>query len=54
MAMWFVAVPMVQLVDVAALNFLAPLFATLGAFLLLGEKVGWRSGRWPPPSPRHA
>ena len=44
MAMWFAAVPMVQLVDVAALNFLAPLFATLGAFLLLGEKVGWRRG----------
>ncbi|QQS12416.1 MAG: DMT family transporter [Rhodospirillales bacterium] len=44
MAMWFIAVPIVLLADVAAFNFLAPLFATAGAALFLGEHVRWRRG----------
>lgn len=42
MSLWFVSVPLVTLADIAALSFLAPLFATAGAILLLGERVGWR------------
>lgn len=42
MTMWFASVPLVILADIAALSFLAPLFATAGAVLLLGERVGWR------------
>ncbi len=44
MTMWFASVPLVILADIAALSFLAPLFATAGAMLLLGERVGWRRG----------
>lgn len=44
MVLWFASVPLVILADVAALSFLAPLFATAGAMLLLGERVGWRRG----------
>jgi drug/metabolite transporter (DMT)-like permease len=44
MVMWFASVPLVILADVAALSFLAPLFATAGAMVLLGERVGWRRG----------
>lgn len=44
MVLWFASVPLVILADVAALSFLAPLFATAGAIALLGERVGWRRG----------
>lgn len=42
MALWFMAIPLVPLAEIAALGFLAPLFATIGAILILKEKVGWR------------
>lgn len=43
-ALWFAAIPVLPLAEIAALSFLAPLFATLGAMLLLKERVGWRRG----------
>lgn len=42
MALWFMAIPLVPLAEIAALGFLAPLFATIGAIFILKEKVGWR------------
>lgn len=44
MLAWFWALPQILLADGIALNFAGPLFAALGAALLLGEHVGWR--RW--------
>lgn len=41
-ALWFMAIPLLPLAEIAALSFLAPLFATLGAMLILKERVGWR------------
>lgn len=42
MLMFFTALTMAPLADVAALAFTAPIFATLLAIPFLGEKVGWR------------
>lgn len=44
MMSWFSALSLMPIADVTALTFTAPLFSTLGAGLLLGEKVGVR--RW--------
>lgn len=44
MMMFFTALQMSQLADVTALGFLAPLFATIGAILFLGEQARLR--RW--------
>jgi drug/metabolite transporter (DMT)-like permease len=44
MMLWFSAIPLIPLTDIAALSFLAPLFATIGAIFILKEKVGWRRG----------
>ncbi len=44
MMTWFSALSLMPIADVTALTFTAPLFSTLGAGLLLGEKVGAR--RW--------
>ncbi len=44
MISFFMALALAPLADVAALNFTAPIFATLLAMLFLGEKVGVR--RW--------
>lgn len=44
MICFFMALALAPLADVAALNFTAPIFATLLATLFLGEKVGMR--RW--------
>ncbi len=41
---WFTAVALLPLADAVALNFSAPLFATVGAALILGEVV--RARRW--------
>lgn len=43
-ALWYPAVAMIPLATTAALSFTAPLFVTLGAALVLGEKV--RAVRW--------
>ncbi len=43
-ACWFYAVPNVPLADSTAINFTAPLWATIFATLILGEKV--RARRW--------
>ena len=42
MMFWFASVPRLPLADVAAIGFLAPLFATIGAVPILRERVGWR------------
>ena len=39
MMSWFTAVSMIPLGELTAISFLAPLFGTVGAVLLLGEKV---------------
>jgi drug/metabolite transporter (DMT)-like permease len=44
MVLWFWALTLIPLADVMALGFTVPLFATAGAALFLGERVGWR--RW--------
>jgi len=44
MLMFFTALQMAPLADTTALSFLAPLFATVGAILFLGEKARLR--RW--------
>jgi drug/metabolite transporter (DMT)-like permease len=44
MLLLFTAVSLMPLADVTALSFTAPLFATIGAALILGETVGAR--RW--------
>ncbi len=41
---WFTAISLVPLAEVTALSFTAPLFATIGAALFLGERV--RARRW--------
>ena len=40
MLAWFWALPQVVLADAVALNFTGPLFVTVGAVLLLGERMG--------------
>jgi drug/metabolite transporter (DMT)-like permease len=42
MLAWFWALPHIVLADGVALNFTGPLFATLGAVLFLGERLGAR------------
>ena len=44
MITWFAALAYAPVGEVQAIGFLMPLFATLGAAILLGESVGWR--RW--------
>lgn len=44
MSCWFYAITAIALADAMALSFTAPLFATLAAVVLLGERV--RAGRW--------
>jgi drug/metabolite transporter (DMT)-like permease len=44
MLSWFYALSLIPIGEVTAIGFLAPLFATLGAIFLLGEKV--RVRRW--------
>jgi len=44
MSCWFVAVSMMPVAEATALSFTAPLFATIGAALFLGETV--RARRW--------
>jgi drug/metabolite transporter (DMT)-like permease len=44
MLAWFYAISLIPIGEVTAISFLAPLFGTLGAILLLGEKVRMR--RW--------
>lgn len=44
MLCWFTAVSLLPLAEVTALSFTAPLFATVGAALFLGERV--RTRRW--------
>ena len=44
MTLWFTSLMYLPLADSVALNFTMPLFVTLGAALVLAEKVGWR--RW--------
>ena len=41
---WFTAVPLMPLADLTALNFTSPLWATMLAALILGERV--RARRW--------
>ncbi len=42
MLAYFTALTMAPLADVSALGFTAPIFTTMLAVLLMGEKVGWR------------
>lgn len=44
MLCWFTAVTLIPLAEATALSFTGPMFATVGAALLLRETVGWR--RW--------
>ncbi len=44
MVCWFSAVNMIPMAEVVALSFTMPLFATIAAILVLGERVGLR--RW--------
>jgi drug/metabolite transporter (DMT)-like permease len=44
MLAWFYAISVIPIGEVTAISFLAPLFGTLGAILVLGEKV--RVRRW--------
>ncbi|KAB2850484.1 MAG: DMT family transporter [Hyphomicrobiaceae bacterium] len=44
MCLWFYALSMMQLGDLTAISFLAPIFGTIGAVLILGEVV--RIRRW--------
>ena len=44
MLAWFYAISLIPIGEVTAISFLAPLFGTLGAIFLLGEKVRMR--RW--------
>lgn len=44
MLCWFTAITMMPIAELTALSFTAPLFATIGAVLIFGEKV--RARRW--------
>ena len=44
MATWFAALSLATVGEVQAIGFLMPLFATVGAGLILHEAIGWR--RW--------
>jgi drug/metabolite transporter (DMT)-like permease len=44
MLLWFYAISLIPIGEVTAIGFLAPLFGTLGAIFLLGERV--RVRRW--------
>jgi drug/metabolite transporter (DMT)-like permease len=40
--LWFASLTRIPLAEVAALSFLGPLVATVGAVLILRESIGWR------------
>jgi drug/metabolite transporter (DMT)-like permease len=42
MLAWFMAITLIPLAEATALTFASPLFATLFAVLLLGERIRWR------------
>ena len=42
--LWFFAMSRITIAELTALNYLTPIFVTVGAALFLGEDVGWR--RW--------
>jgi drug/metabolite transporter (DMT)-like permease len=44
MLLWFLALSLMPIAEATALNFTAPLFATIGAAVFLGEKV--KARRW--------
>jgi drug/metabolite transporter (DMT)-like permease len=44
MTTWFLALSLTTVGEVQAIGFLTPLFATIGAWLILHEAIGWR--RW--------
>ena len=44
MQAWFYALSLIPIGELTAISYLAPLFGTLGAVFLLGERVRWR--RW--------
>ena len=44
MTIWFAALSLTTVGEVQAIGFLTPLFATIGAGLILHETIGWR--RW--------
>ncbi len=44
MTLWFAALAEIPVGEVTAIGFLAPIFGTVGAVFLLGERVRWR--RW--------
>jgi drug/metabolite transporter (DMT)-like permease len=44
MVAWFYAIFLIPIGELTAIGFLSPLFGTLGAIFLLGERVRWR--RW--------
>ena len=44
MTSWFMALSYITIGEVTAIGFIAPIFGTIGAVLLLREVVGWR--RW--------
>ena len=51
MLAWFYALALIPIGEVTAISFLAPVFGTLGAIFLLGEKVRlrrWTAGRCAP------
>ena len=40
--LWFFAMTRITIAEVTALNYLSPIYITLGAALLLGERLAWR------------
>ena len=40
--LWFFAMPRIPIADLTAINYLAPVYVTLGAALFLGEKLAFR------------
>ncbi|WBU57270.1 DMT family transporter [Paracoccus sediminicola] len=42
--LWFFAMTRIPIAEVTAIGFLNPIVATLGAALLLGERISWRRG----------
>lgn len=41
-ACWFYAMTQIPIADVTAMNFLNPIYVTIGAALFFGEKIAWR------------
>ena len=50
MTLWFFAMSRITVAELTALNYVTPIFVTIGAAIFLGEaqpRADWPQSRWP-------